>query len=278
MAKKKQNKNPFSAAALKRRLGELSGRLDGRWEKLRFERALSWLERSEKESGIESGRIRSDRDVQFVLLWVALDALFGRERDVVARPRSRIPDRVAALMKEDRNGVIWDGFRARPDEVFGILRNRYIFNPFWKAVAEGGVHSQERAGVFLTPDNFGRSCADSEFKEENLRVFALLKRGNAHGRRVVAQIIFRRLGTLRNQLMHGSSEHSEPINRSQVEDGYRLLSALAPRILHVMMESPDLPRGVIAYPPIGEKNALFDGALDRDEFRRLIVAAIRRQE
>ena len=106
---------------------------------MRFERALSWLKRSERERESKS----QDRDVQFILLWVALDSLFGREQDIISLSRSRIPARVAALMKEDRAGIIWEGFYLRNAALFRILQNRYIFNPFWKAIAESGVHSQE---------------------------------------------------------------------------------------------------------------------------------------
>ena len=269
MAKQKKHQNEFSAQVLKRKLNALSDQLDGRWEKLRFERALSWLERSENEG------IRQDRDVQFILLWVALDSLFGRERDIVSQARARIPGRIAAVMKEDGAGIIWQGFYSRNAEVLRILQNCYIFNPFWKAIAESGIHSQESTKLREqeSPKAMESIC---EFAEENRRVFRLLERGNAYDRRVIARIVFRRLGTLRNQLMHGSSEHSETINRLQVEDGYRLLSTLTPRILRVMMESPDTRRGVVAYPPFGKKNELLDRELDGDEFRRLIGKTIGR--
>ena len=272
MAKQKKDLNDFSAQTLKRKLDALSGELDGRWEKLRFERALSWLKRSEKERESKN----QDRDVQFILLWVALDSLFGRERDIISPLRSHIPARVAALMKEDRAGIIWEGFYLRNAALFRILQNRYIFNPFWRAIADSGVHSQESTELRVTPENTEHPIADSEFLKENRRVFELLAREGAYGRRVVARIIFQRLGTLRNQLMHGSSAHLEVLNRSQVEDGYRLLSAMVPRILHVMMESPDARRGAIAYPPFGKQDRLFDRELDGDEFRRLLGKSIGR--
>lgn len=273
MGKQKKKPDEFSAQALEQKLGALSGRLDGRWEKIRFERALSWIKRSEREDW------RGDRDVQFILLWVALDAMFGRERNIVAPPHGRIPGRVAALMKEDRGEVVWREFYRRRDAVFRLLQNRYIFNPFWKAIAESGVHAQEAAGLHVTPGSAGHpkvAESDRDFAAQNREVFALLKRGAARDKRRIARVVFERLGTLRNQLMHGASEHSEDLNRSQVEDGHRLLSALAPRLLHVMMESPDARRGVVAYPPFGEKNALFDTALDGDEFSRLFGRTIGR--
>ena len=275
MAKQKKDQDGFSAQTLKRKLDALSGQLDGRWEKLRFERALSWLKRSERERESKS----QDRDVQFILLWVALDSLFGREQDIVSLSRSRIPARVAGLMKEDHAGIIWEGFYLRNAALFRILQNRYIFNPFWKAIAESGVHSQESTKLCVTQKRAGHpkvAESDRKFADENRRVFDLLARGGAHGRRVVARIIFQRLGTLRNQLMHGSSAHLEGLNRSQVEDGHRLLSAVVPRILHVMMESPDARRGAIAYPPFGDRDALFDTELDGDEFRRLLGKSIGR--
>lgn len=257
--------NIFSPDALDEQFRQLSesSRL-GRWEKVRFERALSWLRRGENE----------DHDVRFILLWVALDAMFGREANVLPQgadsapeesARGRIPNAVAAMLGEDAEGIIWRECHEKRKTIARILRNPYIYNPMWQAIAEGRAESadiQKRAG----DSNVAESRA--RFARENGHALSLLKKGDAGSRRKFARIVFNRLGTLRNQLMHGASAHSEGLNRSQVEDGHRLLSALVPRILHVMMKSPHKRRGIVAYPPFGEKDALFDKEFDEKAFDR----------
>ena len=255
--------NDFSAEALERQFNQLPARL-GRWEAVRLGRALSWLKRGEEE----------DHDVRFILLWVALDALFGREADILPQDpgavpdesaRARIPGAVAAMLSEDPEGIIWRECHDKRKTIARILRNPYIYSPFWKAIAESRADAPDMQRRAEHP-----RVAESRrwFARENGHVLALLKRGDAASRGKVVRIVFNRLGTLRNQLMHGASAHSEGLNRSQVEDGHRLLSALVPRILHLMMKSPDKPRGVVAYPPFGEKDALFDRKFNEEAFDR----------
>ena len=262
---KQRNQGEFSAATLERKFKGLSGGLSGRWEKPRFERALSWLKRSENEG------IRGDHDVRFILLWVALDSLFGREADILPRAvaRARIPSSVANLLREDKGEVIWRECYRQRETIARILKNPYICNPFWRAIAENGIHSRDALGWSRSPEA-ERELAESigRFVEENDEVVSRLRENTNFARRKVVRIVFGRLGTLRNQLMHGASAHQEGLNRSQVEDGHHLLSALVPRILHLMMESPDKRRGVVAYPPFGEKNALFDRKFDEEAFDR----------
>ena len=270
MAKQKKSEHEFSAQALERKLKSLSDQLDGQWEKWRFERALSWLKRSENEG------IRSDHDVQFILLWVALDSLFGRETDILPQEnfsapgetvRVRIPDSVAALLDEDSAGMIWLECYRQREVIANVLKNPYIYNPFWRAIAES------RDDLTDAP-----KIADSRqrFAAENSRVFLLLKENSDSARREIVRIVFKRLGTLRNQLMHGASGHNEDLNRTQVEDGHRLLSALVPRVLRVMMESPGVSRGVVAYPPYGEKDDCLDKKFDVKAFDRYFKRTVGR--
>lgn len=252
-------RNDFSVEALEEKFDEASVDLS-RLERARFERALSWLRRG--DSGNE------DCDVRVILRWVALDAMFGREADILLQPdeeRVRIPEAVAALMREDRAGILWEECRRKRKTIARILRNPYIYNPFWRAIAESRTDAPDERALAAHP-----KVAESRrwFARENRRAGSLAARGDAASHAQFARIVFARLATLRNQLMHGASAHAEGLNRSQVEDGERLLSALAPRILHLMMDSPRKPRGVVAYPPFGDKDALFDKQFDEARFYR----------
>ena len=267
----------FSAAALEARLRALAADLRGRWEAVRFGRALSWLKRSESAE---------DPDVRFILLWVVLDSLFGQEEDIQPREgnvaprrdeavvRAGIPGDVAKFMGEDVKGIVWEGFHRQREAVARILRNIYIYQPFWRVIAESGVHSRKSRESAPCP---GVGNIRHKFARDNNRVlFDWLAKNSPSGRREVARTVFLRLATLRNQLMHGASAHLEEINRTQVEDGCRLLSELVPRILHVMMESPDKTRGVVAYPPYGKRNEFFDDKFKEDAFHRALQRTVGR--
>ena len=51
---------------------------------------------------------------------------------------------------------------------------------------------------------------------------------------------------LRNQLIHGNATWNGQLNRQQVNDGYRLLSALQPVFLSIMMSNPHKDWGRLA--------------------------------
>ena len=70
---------------------------------------------------------------------------------------------------------------------------------------------------------------------------------------LILQILFSRLYVLRNQLIHGNATWNGQLNRQQVNDGYRLLSALQPVFLFIMMSYSKKDWGKLAYPIIGLK-------------------------
>ena len=54
----------------------------------------------------------------------------------------------------------------------------------------------------------------------------------------VLLIVFNRLYTLRNQLMHGGSTYKSSLNRKQLQDGCQILSALLPAFLYLLWKMP----------------------------------------
>lgn len=55
----------------------------------------------------------------------------------------------------------------------------------------------------------------------------------------VLNVLFQRLYTLRNQILHGGSTFNSRINRDQVKDACAILSFLIPSMLEIMMQHHD---------------------------------------
>ncbi|MEZ8034909.1 hypothetical protein [Vibrio crassostreae] len=61
-------------------------------------------------------------------------------------------------------------------------------------------------------------------------------------------VIFSRLYTLRNQLMHGGATYNSSANREQIRDCTALLENVVPTIIEIMMDGADELWGDAVYP------------------------------
>ena len=86
-----------------------------------------------------------------------------------------------------------------------------------------------------------------KFSQSKSKVLNALKGKNTL---LILEILFDRLYTLRNQLMHGSATWNGKINRSQVTDGQSIISFLIPTILNIMMENHNEDWGKLTFPVI----------------------------
>ena len=99
---------------------------------LRLRRALSWLERAEKEYGIEE-----DLDAAFIFSWMAFNAVyeqFGtssvyRDKKEDEKRREYV-GRIVAIQnsKSEINSIVWSVLR---DEIQKMLENRFVYAPYW---------------------------------------------------------------------------------------------------------------------------------------------------
>lgn len=67
---------------------------------------------------------------------------------------------------------------------------------------------------------------------------------------VLLGVLFNRLYTLRNQLIHGGATWNGSVNRSQMRDCVGLLGKLVPVIIELMMDNPDTLWGDACYPVV----------------------------
>lgn len=193
--------------------------------RLRIHRALSWLRRAGQAE---------DGDGRFLFLWIAFNAAYAQEivdsspLSEQARFRDYL-ERVCALDADGRIGaLVWAQF---PASIRVLLDNPFVFEPFWQ-------HQR------------GQISAD-DWRQRFERARSTAHRALASGNTVlVLSVVFQRIYTLRNQLMHGGATWNSAVNRDQVRDCVRLLERLVPVFLELMIESRDDDWGPACYPVV----------------------------
>lgn len=189
----------------------------------RITRALSWLERAEKET--------EDPDAGFIFYWISFNANYsvsfieGEGISEMARIKQFLEQIILCDKSYDIYEIMWNRFTA---EIRGILNNPYIFKEFWKSVFEDSGEDWK-----------------ADFEKSKKTVNLALSKQNTL---VILHILFSRLYILRNQLMHGNATWKGEINRRQVTDGYKLISALQPVFLSLMIENPSRQWGNVNFP------------------------------
>ena len=198
--------------------------------RLRLHRSLSWLNRADSSD---------DLDFRFISLWIAFNAAYAKEFKLRTNTSERSDFslflQLIAQLDSDQKiyNLVWQTF---PSNIRLLLDNQFIFQPFW--------------------DFHNGQLSESAWKEE----FAQAKQ-RAHqalaskATDTILSIVFERLYTLRNQIVHGGATHSSQVNRSQLVDGSAILSRIIPLILMTMMQHHDRKDwGQPFYPVINSAN------------------------
>lgn len=194
--------------------------------RLRVHRALSWLQRAERE--------RDDLDAAFLFHWIAFNAAYAADisEPSVSNERADFGKFFRRLIEADRDQRVYEAIWTRySQEIRLLLDNRYVFPPYWK-------HLNGIPGFADWHDRLARSRA---------RTNRALAGGDVG---VVLETLFDRLYMLRNQLVHGGATWNGAVNREQVRDGARILGFLVPLFIELIMEHPDLEWGVPNFPVI----------------------------
>ena len=198
---------------------------------LRIHRALSWLKCAEQ---------CEDADGKFIFLWIAFNAAYAESfdfgQDIATRTQKELFGQfIERLVEHDSERLLTDAvWNEFSNSIRVLLNNEYLFAPFWEqqGVGQGGVDAQ---------------VWQKRFTIENQAAQKALKRGNTVK---LLDIVFTRLYLLRNQLIHGGATWNSSVNRSQVEDGARIMQKLTPLIIQLMMDNPDAEWGAPAYPVV----------------------------
>ena len=200
---------------------------------LRMRRMLSWYERSLHE--------QQDPDAQFIFCWISFNAAYGiDDGDRIVRGEERINELTrqkeffGKLLKLDRQRRIHNLLQNQVyDAVNTLLDNEYIYYAFWRY--EKG---EERFGEW-----------EDTIEEQHAIVGHAFKNGDTYK---IIKTLFERLYVLRNQLIHGGATFNGSVNRDQVVDGAKILSALIPVMADLMMDGRNTDWGVANFPVVDQ--------------------------
>lgn len=193
--------------------------------RVRIHRAISWLARAEQET--------RDPDAAFIFHWIALNAAYAHEFGFEERELSQMKRFITILIEHDSGQRLHSVlFRQFPGPIRTLVDNRFVFEPFWRALRE-----HDGSG------RWERQFSDS--REIAMRA-VLEKRAD-----VLLQVVFDRLYMLRNQLMHGGTTWASSVNRAQLKDGVAILGTLVPVIIDLMVGMKDVDLGRETFPVLG---------------------------
>jgi hypothetical protein len=202
--------------------------------RLRIHRALSWL----KQSEAERKRQPENLDFCFIALWIAFNAAYAKEIDGATMSSERSDFRLflQTVCRLDQEKMlyqlVWQTFSG---SIRSLLDNRYTFQPFWD------FHNG-KTGESAWLDDFSRA------KKKALAALA------AQDTDTVLAVLFDRLYTLRNQLVHGGATFESSANREQLKDACRILGSMIPAVLHIMQQHPQRDWGRPFYPYVRDGN------------------------
>lgn len=191
---------------------------------VRLHRAISWLGRAEREE--------DDLDTAFLLHWIAFNAAYAHEFDLEQSERERMDGFIAKLLAVDAERALHQVlFATFVGPIRTMIKNRYVYEPFWRAWRERDPSEAWKEG-------FERST--------RVALRALMQGDTAR----LLSLVIDRLYVLRNQIVHGGATWDSSLNREQLRDGTRLLQALVPVVIGLMLEHPEVDFGEVLYPPL----------------------------
>ena len=190
--------------------------------KIRVHRALSWLNMAEQTA---------DDDMRFIGLWIAFNAAYGvdseYDRNSTGEQYNQFISKIIELDKEQLiYPLVWQQFT---NSIRLILDNQYIYQPFWN-------HQNGQTNFAHWEDSF---------RKAKIAAQKMLMSKDSAG---LLSVVFSRLYTLRNQIIHGGASWNSTLNRSQINDANKLLMELIPIIIKIMIDNPKEYWSQVSYP------------------------------
>ncbi|WP_019022985.1 HEPN domain-containing protein [Thioalkalivibrio sp. ALE23] len=189
---------------------------------LRIHRALSWLKRSE---------MCDDEDGRFIFLWIAFNAAYANDLGEQRVGESRLLREFLHRLSDLDGGrrlydLVW---RQYSESIRLLLNNQYVFQTYWDCQnrVEGSEDWQERFAA-------ARRAAHAALAQQDTGT--------------VLAIVFQRLYTLRNQLVHGGATWGSSVNREQLRDANRIMGDLVPAVIEIMLDNAQEHWGDACYP------------------------------
>lgn len=185
--------------------------------RIKLHRAFSWLKQADEVP---------NEDLRYICVWIAFNSVYGKEREpqnigTSLGDRQSFQRYLAVISNLDKKNRIITAIRKNLKEIIReLLENRYTFQPYWDYY-NGKKEFSEWERAFL--------------KAKKLAIQELTEGGTAQ----ILSIVFDRLYTLRNQILHGGATCGSQINRKQLHDGCLILETIIPVVLEIMLSKPD---------------------------------------
>lgn len=193
----------------------------------RLQRAKSWLSRAHAIAAMPDPDI--DRNAQFIFLWIAMSALYSREKSDSPSDPQDSTDFLMRLCKIDHQHKLRMALFAHKSKADKLLVDRFLCEAYWK---EG---TSPRVRELLDRDKRKAQLAWS--------------RGDLIS---YLQLLFRRLRLLRNQIFHGCSTDRRSLNRNSLLPAVEILHALVSAVVLVFEQSGQRENWPpVAYPRSG---------------------------
>ncbi len=200
--------------------------LGANWDR-RMIRALSWIERAEKES--------NDPNAAFMFLWVAFNAAYGRNIIDDAEPPREKEQQEAyfeKIARHDDNMLIAKAFSQISTEIDGIFSLKVLVKSFWYKNAKNSDSSSWSNKNKWDEKGFNKAIDDGKIIE-------------------ALALVFERLRMLRNQLFHGGTTFREAgIARPQIPNGCAIVRILIPLFIYIMLNNPSEYQDIVPYPVV----------------------------
>jgi hypothetical protein len=190
---------------------------------IRIWRGLSWLERAESAG-------RDDPDGQFIALWIAFNAIYGRLEVAgqAAGERQSWQAFLAEIVRLDTQDWLGEVLWRLKTPVLRLIDSRFLFRPFWSG-----------------QDNWNKLLRQSTTE-------ALVHFANHHTT-AVFQELFERLYVLRQQVFHGAATQGSKLNRPTLRSGLAIMAEVLPTMVDVMIAAgPGVEWGEVCFPPVVE--------------------------
>ncbi|EBX0727023.1 hypothetical protein EU918_01570 [Salmonella enterica subsp. enterica serovar Poona] len=192
---------------------------------LRVHRSLSWLQRAE---------MSEDDDGRFIFLWIAFNAAYATEIDDNYRLSEQASfrnflEKLCGLDEHKQiEKLVWQEFSG---SIRILLDTPFVLQSFW--------------------DYHSGKISETQWKErlKHDRKIASMALASSNTPQLLG-VIFSRLYTLRNQLIHGGATWNSSVNRKQLKDCTSLLGKLVPVVITLMMSHPNTLWGNACYPVV----------------------------
>lgn len=189
---------------------------------LRIHRAISWIKAAEQAQ---------DEDTKFIHYWIAFNSAYaGDTEDFRLSEKEQHRGFFRTLTESDADSLLYAAiWQSYPQAIRVLLENQYVFEPFW----------DYKRGLISEEDWLNRF-----YKSKNWALTALSKKNTE----AVLVVIFHRLYTLRNQLIHGGATWNSSVNREQLRDGLNILKTIVPLVVLIIMDNHRKDWGSVRYP------------------------------